>query len=177
MKRSDLKRLLQSQENIPPELVGPPKAVEWLRKTGIIREDVPEPIRRRLLPQPTIPEAVRKGVIIPDDDEQPEAEQAATPVVAPVVASKPAEQESFDYPGDGPGERRTRRFLYRLMRKYPRGLPRRSKEDFRSHCCERHEISERAFDRIWGWAITETGATRYRTAGPRGPHSPDRYRR
>jgi hypothetical protein len=93
-KRSDLKRLLQSQ--LPPEeaqeLLGkpivPPKAGDWLRKTGIIRENVPEPIRRHLLPRETSPELMRALSAAPDEADEAAPPPAADPSSASVIGSR-----------------------------------------------------------------------------------------
>jgi hypothetical protein len=83
--------------------------------------------------------------------------------------------EPFDLqqepPGDSPAERRARKFLRRLMQKYPAGLPGRSKPDFARVCQQRFGTPGRTFDRLWDWAIDWTAATQYRKSGPRGPHT------
>jgi len=78
--------------------------------------------------------------------------------------------QRLDLPGDSPAERRARKFLHRLMGKYPAGLPGKIKRDFAGVCRRRFGISGRTFERLWDWSIDQTGATGFRKSGPRGPH-------
>lgn len=103
MKRNDLKRLLRSQ-NAPPaaekiaELV-PPKAVDWLRKTGIIREHVPEPLRSRLLGQQMDPENLRTlGLVLPDEADASSADTLEQATLPRPVRDEPAKRAWRDKP-------------------------------------------------------------------------------
>ena len=78
--------------------------------------------------------------------------------------------EGFQLPGDSASGLRAKRFLRRLMEKYPFGLPGRTKDDYRRICCQRFKIPARYFNRIWDQVVAYTGATAYQTSGPRGPH-------
>jgi hypothetical protein len=86
-------------------------------------------------------------------------------------AEEAAPVDIADLPGDKPGERRARRFLSRLMDKHPKGLGRKTRDDFLRVCKKRFGISGRAFDGIWDWAIDCTGAVAFRKSGPRGSHT------
>jgi hypothetical protein len=77
--------------------------------------------------------------------------------------------EGFMLPGDSAAGLRAKRFLRRLMEKYPLGLPGRTKLDYSRICCQRFKISGRYFDRIWEQVIAFTNAIAYRTSGPPGP--------
>lgn len=78
--------------------------------------------------------------------------------------------EGFSLPGESIEQVRAKRFLRRLMRKYPHGLPGQTKDDYRRFCCQWFGITPRYFDRAWEHVIAFTGAIEYRTTGPRGPH-------
>jgi hypothetical protein len=74
-------------------------------------------------------------------------------------------------PGDSEPEGETRTYLYNRMTKFPRGDPDgQTKADHKKRCREEFGVSAKAFDRIWGDTIADTGATSYSASGPRGPH-------
>jgi hypothetical protein len=97
-----------------------------------------------------------------------EADDKNKPNKAPVELRAVPLEVGFYMPGDTHAEHRTRRFLCRLMQKYPAGLPGRSKKDFRRICLRRFKIPDRKFLQIWDWAIQKTGAIAYGMSGPRG---------
>jgi hypothetical protein len=76
------------------------------------------------------------------------------------------------FPGDGPEMARARKRLVRLMRNNPD--PRALKPEHRSKDAIRkiyrarfRPLSKRAFNGVWDFAISKTGATAYREPGPR----------
>jgi hypothetical protein len=73
----------------------------------------------------------------------------------------------FEFSGDSAGEARARRFLYRVMVRYPNGIPGKTKKDFERWCHNRCDVSRRSFERLWGWAIDKSGAIGYRDPGRR----------
>jgi hypothetical protein len=99
VKPSDLKRLLQSQNTSPAaeiagQLIAPPEVVEWLRKAGTIREDVPESLRSRLLGQQMDPKNMRAvGLILPDEADTPPPENHSS-----ARSNRPAQKAWRDKP-------------------------------------------------------------------------------
>jgi hypothetical protein len=83
---------------------------------------------------------------------------------------------------DDPNERRAAVFLADRMALHPGGLPGRTKDDFRRVCCARFGIADRAFKRLWDWALRQNDAPGFEKPGPRGPlkqprRSPVKYHR
>jgi hypothetical protein len=79
---------------------------------------------------------------------------------------------SYSLPGDSRNEARARWWLVRFMRNSPdprklRTPEHRRKDVIRKICRARFKISKRAFDELWDFAISETGATAYRAPGRR----------
>jgi hypothetical protein len=82
--------------------------------------------------------------------------------------------ESFelgsDRPGDNEAQAQARAYLRRSMRKYPNGIPGKTKGDFREECKRLFNTPKRVVDRVWKEEIARTGAIAWEKRGPkRGP--------
>jgi hypothetical protein len=81
-------------------------------------------------------------------------------------------------PGDSEAQAQARDYLRRLMREYPKGVPGRTKDDFRGKCKHMFKTPKRVFDRVWKEEIATSGATAWEKKGPkRGPRGPHRARK
>jgi hypothetical protein len=105
-------------------------------------------------------------------------EHNTTPPPAPQTSQKLDELVAipFDlgssFPGDSEKRAQTRAFLRSLMVEHPKGVPDKTKHDFKVECEQRFGTSAREFDQIWREEAARTGASAWRKPGPRGPHKP-----
>jgi hypothetical protein len=82
-------------------------------------------------------------------------------------------------PTDNSTERWVGHFLYRVMRRRPKGIwdkheNYRDKDELQEYCFKKFKIGPRAYERLRSWAVYRAAAAAFYKRGPRGRHRSER---